>query len=500
MPPKILNYAHPRMRHQKDGEREAFRQYLECKRQGRAFGYAFFFPPGTGKTATTINLIRRIILHEGRFPRILILGPPVVVPNWRDEILKFSKIESKRIVLLNRDTGEKNVKLFESTAFDHMKRKRQAVYVTNYEKLVTSDKLYDLIRQWEPEIIVLDESQRLKNYKASRTKCVEELCNPSTPKKGVRPARPIVIPLSGTPILNNLLDIFPQFLCMDGGESFGDNFFAFRARYFIAKNLRLNSQRTFLKWLPRKNAHRDIAEIVAKKSMSVDFKECIDLPPLIKKEVLLEMGVEQARHYNEMKRQLVTYLNSSACIAQLAIVKALRLMQIASGFIKLDDGQIVVFKDNPKLKYLEEALADIAPNRKVIIWSVFKENYGMIREICSKLKLKMVEIHGECTPTEKREAEKAFQSDVGTRVLSGHPASGGIGINLTAGSYTFYYSSNFSKENRDQSAARDYRKGSERHDSVTHVDLLMRGTIEIDILKKLAEKDAISLSILKALI
>jgi len=496
---KVLDYTKARMEHQKRGERLAFAEYLSCLKSGKPCGYGFFYPPGTGKSAAVINTVRRIILHSGEFKRILILCPPVVVPNWKDEILKFSKIETRRITLLTR-SGKKCAEAMDDVAFDHMKRKRQHIFITNYEKLVTCDSFFQKLREWEPQLVILDESHRLKSWQAKRTKKVDQLVNPSVRRSGPQPERPIVFALTGTFILNSLMDVYSQFLLLDGGDSFGDNFFAFRARYFRMLQLRLNAQRTFPKWVPLKGSADKIGEIVARKSISVKLEDCLDLPPLIKKKVFVDMSPEQAKAYAEMKTQLITYIESQACVAQMAITKALRLMQIASGYLQLEGGQTVQFKDTPKLTALEEILSDVAPGRKVIIWSVFKENYKMIRDVCKKLNLPMVEIHGDVSQTAKREAEKAFQNDPAVRVLSGNPGAGGIGINLTAGCYTIYYSSNFSKENRDQSGARDYRKGSEKHASITHVDLLVKGTIEEEVLKKLDAKDEISLSILRNII
>ena len=49
--------------------------------------FALFFDPGTGKTATTINILRKVYSKEGRLLPTLVLCPPVVITNWKNEIL-----------------------------------------------------------------------------------------------------------------------------------------------------------------------------------------------------------------------------------------------------------------------------------------------------------------------------------------------------------------------------------------------------------------------------
>jgi SNF2 family DNA or RNA helicase len=82
-------------------------------------------------------------------------------------------------------------------------------------------------------------------------------------------------------------------------------------------------------------------------------------------------------------------------------------------------------------------------------------------------------------------------------VLIGHPGSGGIGLNLIEASYMIYYSRSFSLEHDIQSEARCYRGGSERHQSITRIDLVTPGTIDELVMKSLATKQELSDKILK---
>ncbi len=204
----------------------------------------------------------------------------------------------------------------------------------------------------------------------------------------------------------------------------------------------------------------------------------------------MEMSPEQSRHYKEMEKNLITFLGDKACTAQLAITKALRLQQIVSGFMKVEgDEDTKPFKEVPRLEALKELLDDLKEEvPKIIIWACWRENYAQIRQVCEELKIKYVELHGECSDKQRSESLKLFAEDPETRVFIGNQGAAGIGINLVEAPVAIYYSRNFSLEHDIQSEARNFRGGSERHTSVTRIDLVTKETIDEKVLEVLKNK------------
>jgi SNF2 family DNA or RNA helicase len=156
------------------------------------------------------------------------------------------------------------------------------------------------------------------------------------------------------------------------------------------------------------------------------------------------------------------------------------------------------FTDNPRAQALSDILEDLTPHHKVIVWAVFKENYKQIREVLERLKLSYVEVHGEVSQKEKLNGVDKFNTDPTCRVFLGHPASGGIGINLVSASISVFYSRNFSLENDIQAEARNYRSGSEQHKKITRIDLVTPDTIDEEVLEALSQKKQIGESVLRA--
>lgn len=461
-------------------------------------GYGLFFEMGAGKTSTTINILREQYALKGRVLRTLVFGPPIVLHNWAREFSAHSKIPRSKVTVLH-GPGSKRLNLFCEQGFDHDEPLGQ-VFITNYESLSMED-LFAAIVAWEPEVLVFDECHRLKDRTAKRSKLADKLANPGTPKDPQ--PRPLVYCLSGSPVLNDPMDIFWQFKILDGGKAFGKSFMEFRMKYFRDKNAGMAKQKYFPNWVPIQGAKEEIGKRMDQASMRVLKKDCLDLPPLVRKTILTEMTPPQAKAYKEMLQDLVTFFEKDgeahAAVATMALTKSLRLMQLASGYVKTDAGVELAVTDgwNPKQDALAELLAELTPNSKVLVWAVWRENYNHIRAVLDKLKIKFVEVHGDVGDKQKFANVDSFTSDPEVRVLLGHPGSGGIGINLVAASYSIFYSRNFSLEQDLQAEARNHRGGSEIHEKITRIDLVTKDSIEEKIVEALARKQEIGNDVLR---
>lgn len=457
-------------------------QAIEAAKNLPEFG--LFFEMGAGKTMTAINIARHKYAQCGRLLRTLVLCPPIVIENWRREWAMNSKISQGKVVPLQGSQVQRLRKFHEYATVEG-----GVIFITNYEALLMKD-LYADMQAWKPELIIFDELHKLKDMKSKRTKAAVKLADESLFRLG----------LTGTPVLNSPMDLFSQFRVLDRGETFGRNFFKFRAHYFFDKNAGMPQGRYFPDWRPRETTFDEMNRLVYRKAMRVKKEDCMDLPPLVRKPIYVGMTKPQMKAYHEMKQAFITYISDRAAVADLAITKALRLQQIVSGFVKLEDETVVRFEDNPRKEALKELLEEHAPGHKIIVWAVFKDNYRDIRDVCEELKIKFVEVHGEVADKDKFASVDAFNTDESVRVLIGHPGSGGIGINLVVSDIAIFYSRNFSLEQDLQAEARNYRGGSERHAHVTRIDLVTPETIDEQILEKLSNKVAIGEKILRELV
>ncbi len=449
---------------------------------------ALFMEVGTGKSRTAIEILRYRCAAHGRLLRTLILVPKIVCTNWQREIAEYSKIHKYDVhVLLG--TGNKRVSTFKKEVCENLIPTKSKIIITNYEA-VQMDSLFELIKQWQPEVIIADECHRLKNPESKRAQKVIQLADSAQYKYA----------LTGTPILNSAMDIFNIYRFLDKGETFGKNFWKFRSVWFEDENASWAGQANYFpKYVPRAQTYRELNNLIYKKAVRAIKSECLDLPPFVRKEVHVELGKEQAKLYKDLKDQYIAYIDDKlksgeprAVVAQLAVVKALRLMQIVTGYAKADDDSIHKLKENPRLEALEELLEELTPNHKVIVWSVFHENYTDIKAVCEKLKIEFGELHGKVNQKEREDAINRFRTDSKCRVLIANQAAGGVGINLIESDVSIYYSKNFSLEQDIQSEGRNYRGGSERHQSVTRIDIVALDTIDELVTQALATKTEIA--------
>ena len=440
---------------------------------------ALFMDMGTGKTVTMLNiLIEKIVTHK-KVLKTLIIAPSSVCPNWKREIEKFAPEYQKWITVLDGSLAERAKEYNKSL---------NGIFVTNCEAMAFPV-FAETVAKNPPEVLIVDESQRFKGFDAKRTKALIKVRN----MMEKLPIKYSFI-LTGSPVLNNSLDLFSQFMILDAGKTFGTNYYAFRSTYFNSLIRKINSNKNFVEWIPKRGSEELIKDKMAKVVVQAKKSDCLDLPTMLKTTLEVKMSKEQERAYKTMKDELIAFFDSGTAVAQLALTKALRLQQILSGFIKMDDGNIHRFKENPRADALEDLLTDITPSEKVIVWSVFKEDYATIEAIAKGLKVEYSMVTGE---TKDKQAElDRFEKDPKCRIMIASQSAGGVGVNMIQASTMIYYSKNFSLEQDMQSEARNYRGGSEIHSKVTRIDLVCKGTMDEVILTALRKKKDLSSRIL----
>lgn len=456
---------------------------------------ALLWECGTGKTGGTVNILRKKYIEAQRLMKTLILGPAAVLYNWQEEFGLHSTIDRKHIYVIE-PSGPKRVKGLDKFLKDPNSDKytRECIVVMNYEALLNGQ-IFRILGKWAPEVLVGDESHMFKNHKAQRSKLLYKLAREIETK----------IILTGTPILNSPQDIFMQYKVLDNGETFGTSFPTFQMKYFKDANFAWKGRQGYYpKWEPRTELYGELTDLIYKKAHRVLKKDCLKhLPPRIEMVRHVEMNPKQKKAYKEMERDFLTWVASKekddtpkAVVARLAVTKALRLMQIVTGHVTSEEGDLIDFGYVPRMKDTKLLLEEITPNHKVILWCCFKYNYVQLAAICKELKLKYVMITGEQNAKQKQEAVDTFKMDPSTKVVIANRRAGGTGINLTEASYSIVYSRTFSLAEEDQSKDRNHRGGSEIHDEIIKIDLTTRGTVCEGSLNALKKKQDVSKKII----
>lgn len=454
-----------------------------------------FFELGTGKSRTACEIIR---WHwEERRRRTLIFAPIVVLENWKREFLKFTDIPKDAIYVL-QGTGTQKAASVDTLKFGAF---NEYIVIVNYEALI-SDKVLASLLRLDFDSLVCDELHKCKSHKALRTKKVIKLSKNIKYRYG----------LTGTPVLNSAMDLFSQYQILFGGfpeypgpgsqiqgvlPVMHNNIVSFQREFFIDLNLGMPRQSYFPDLQIKNRATEVINRTIRRTSVHVKKSDCLTLPPFLKIRVETKLTEEQKKIYHQMLRDFIAFFdNGDVAKASLAMVKAIRLMQIVSGFVTLADDTTHVFKETNRMEALSNLLEQIGPTQKVIIWATFRQNYIDIKQVCERLKLQYSELHGEIPTHNKQEQIDRFNLDPNYNVMIANQMSGGVGVNLIAAAYSIYYSRDFSLEGDTQSEGRNYRAGSEIHEKITRYDLVTPGTVDELVLQRLEQKQALGSEIL----
>lgn len=442
-------------------QKEAIDRFAERNSLG------LFFEQGTGKTRTAIECyISKCRAHK-KILRALIICPVSVVENWRREIVRYApKVIADQVVVMDGSEVHRC-----RTAKEGLHR----ILVTGFSSCIMK-KLWAALLKANIEFLIVDESHLIKGGDTKRTKAIIALSDCVHYK----------MVLTGTPILNSVMDIWAQFRVLDS-RIFDPNWYVFRAQYLTDLNSGMPKHLHFPKWVPIKDKMEELAGIIKKHSIRVRKKDALDLPDLVRQEVFVELSTEQKRCYLEMEEAFVTSIGDGVCSADLALTKLLRCQQILCGILKLDDGTIRRIETS-KLSALEDLLETICVDHKVIVWSNFIHTYDDIQKVCKKLGLQSKLICGNQNMKERQKNVDEFNTNNDVRVIIANQSAGGVGINLTAASYSIYYSKTFNLGEDLQSEARNHRGGSEIHEKITRIDIIAKGTVDEDINEALKAK------------
>lgn len=392
-------------------------------------------------------------------------------------------------------------------------------------------------------IIILDEATSIKHLDSQRTKNILKLRRMSTTRRI----------MTGDPTANSPLDLYAQCAFLDPHLLGFSSFYTFKSRYADLVKVDLGG-RTFQKIA----GYRDLDELnrsIRPFSFIIKKSECLDLPDKVYQTRKISMGAEQARVYEEMKRNSIAtlerqiaereerraspeqqemfeeYLASRkrgcptcgvqrnplckdefhavlppiltspespmVATADLVIVQLQKLSQIACGFLKTDDGVEHDFEGpNPKVQELLELLEELP---KAIIWTNYRH---MIFAIEAALKKKfgdesVVTYFGDTTMNERREAKREFRDlGSGVRFFLGNPSTGKFGLTLVEASTAIYVSNSYDQEERAQSEDRIHRIGQTKKANI--VDLVIPGTVDQKILNVLRNKRRLSAEITRS--
>lgn len=406
----------------------------------------------------------------GKIDRILIVAPTSVVAVWPKEFQEFADFRYTCRTLL----GDKAHRLRELSDLQKFPFQAMKVAVINYES-TWREGIFEALQEYDADLIICDESQRIKTHDAEQSKALHKLGDQARYK----------LILSGTPVQNNAIDIYSQYRFLDS-TIFGENFYKFRNRYAVMGGF--NRKQIV--------GYKDLDGLI-KKEHSIAFRitknEAIDLPEQTFETRRVHFSKKEQDLYNRIKRDSYAELDSGGQItATTVLTKLLRLQQLTGGFLVKDDASKPEQVSRAKLDALSDIIEDyvIGSGKKLVIFARFIAEVKAIIDLVTKLLprgMKQVAIYGDIKKEDRGDIVKQFQEDPSTTVFIGQIDTAGTGITLTAADTCVYYSKNFNYATYSQSLSRIHRIG--QRNICTYIDLEVDKTIDELISQSLAKKE-----------
>lgn len=460
---------------------------------------------GLGKTIQAIGVI-----NYEKPKKILAVVPASLKLNWKRELEKWlvdeysiSIIGSKPdyeadIIIINYERLRSQMKQFLSLVEVDKKTKDRVCtvcdakfktdnYAYNHIDNKHPDKIEDPILTNEYDLLILDESQYVKNYKAQRTQSVIRIAKRAKKR----------IFLTGTPILNRPIELFTPLsvlrseIVKKGWQHFVTHYCAgYRGRFGwhtggasnleeLNKNLRTSVMVRRLKKdvltelpakihsiIPIEAEGREIQAALAEEKKQKDKWELVKAELTVMKESNGEVSDEDRRKDFEAQ---VSGLRREAMLAFTEIARvrhqtALAKVPEAIGFIR----NILEIQD------------------KVVVFTHHRDVLDRIYREFEDISVKMM---GGMDIKERDESVKRFQDDKKIRLFLGTTQSAGLGITLTAGSTVIFIELEWTPSEMNQAEDRLHRIGQKDVVNVYH--LVVDGSIDADLSNVLIDKQKV---------
>jgi superfamily II DNA or RNA helicase len=382
---------------------------------------------GLGKTLQAIAAATWLHTHD-RVERTLIVCPASLKHQWAREITRFVGLPS---TIVQGPAAERAALYRRHTPFT----------IVNYE-LVLRD-LSVIAESLSPDLLILDEAQRIKNWRTKTADAVKAIDTP------------FAFVLTGTPLENRLHDLYSLMQVVDG-DILGP-LWRFDAEFHVLDErgtpIGYRNLTELRRRLEPKLLRRD--RRLVREQLPERLEQRIELPLDPKQYELHHAALSAAGSLAQIsKRRPLTPSEENRLMAAL---QSARMACDAAGLVDKET------EGSPKLEELGRIIEEtcLETGRKAVVFSQWERMTEMAEAVIRSLGVGTIRLHGG-VPTARRGALlDRFSDDPTVQVLLSTDA-GGVGLNLQHADLLINLDMPWNPAVLDQRIARVHRLGQRR--------------------------------------
>jgi len=404
---------------------------------------------GLGKTIQAIAAAE-LMKREMNLGSVLVCCPTSLKYQWKTEIEKFT---------------DNTVKIIEGNALFRKEQYQGDEFykIVSYHALVND---LQQISDYAPDLIILDEAQRIKNFKTKVARSVKKINSP------------YAIVLTGTPLENKLEELYSIIQFVD--PFMLGPFYRFLAEHQITDD---GGKVTGYKGL------NQIGEVLSGIMIRRKKKEVLDqLPERLDKLLLMTVTPEQARLHEEFANSASRICAKWRKLGFLSEQDRQRLLILLNQMRMVCDSTYLIdqkSRDDTKVEEVLNIITEVINegSEKLVIFSQWERMTRLVARELEARSIGFEYLHGGVPSGERGKLFENFTHKADSRVFLSTDA-GGVGLNLQAGSVIINLDIPWNPAVLEQRIARVHRLGQKRN--VTVINMVSAGTIEhrmLDVLK-----------------
>jgi SNF2 family DNA or RNA helicase len=381
-----------------------------------------FNEQGTGKTASVI-WAADYLMSIGAIKRVLVICPLSIMDSaWRADLFTFAIHRTVDIAYGSRD---KRKKIIEDGA---------EFVIINFDGI---EIVSEAIEEADFDLIVVDEANAYKNPTTKRWKILNNLIKPKT----------WLWMLTGTPAAQSPVDAYGigKLVNPSGMPKFYSHF-----RDMVMHRI------SMFKWVPKPNAE-NVVHGVLQPAIRFTKEECLDLPEITYQTRDVPLTAQQEKYYDLLKSQMLVRAAGEEITTINAAANINKLLQLSSGAVYSDTGEVVEFDAKNRIKVLKEVIDE--SSHKVLIFVPFRHAIEILRDALESDGYTVDLIHGGVPVNKRTEIFKRFQETDNPRVLIIQPQAASHGVTLHAANTIVWWGPITSYETYAQANARVHRSG-----------------------------------------